>query len=103
MEGSARADLGVIRARRGQFAAAIGQFEEALRLFRAVGQRPLEADTLLSMGDALARHGQEDAAGRAWQQAYLMYAAFRQPQAEDARERLVRHGQPVPDPGGNVS
>lgn len=103
MEGDVRADLGVIHARRGQYDEAVEQLEQALDLFRRVGQRPMEADTLLALGDALAGQGRDDAACDAWRQAYLMYSAFRQPQTAEAKERLLKYGRPVPELGGDLT
>ena len=103
MEGRVRADLGVIHSRHGRGEEAVEQLEQALSLFRRVGHRAKEADTLLALGDALAMQGQDDAACDTWQQAYLMYLAFRQPQTEEARERLLRYGQSVPEPGDDLA
>jgi tetratricopeptide (TPR) repeat protein len=79
-EGKVRKDLGIVRARLGQHDSAVEQFRQALVLIRAVGDLPLEAETLLVLGDALAAQRLRDEADDAWRQASRILSAFGLPE-----------------------
>jgi tetratricopeptide (TPR) repeat protein len=92
-EGKARTDLGVVRLSLGQQEEAVEQFGRALDLLRHAGHRPLEAETWLALGDALAAQGRPGTARDAWQQAYRIFSAFRPPQSHKLRGRLLIGGR----------
>jgi len=94
-EGKVRKDLGIVRSKLGQQDKAVEQFKQALVLIRGVGDRPMEAETLLALGDALAEQGRPDAARGAWQQASLIFSAFLLPQSDRIQSRLL-NGELIP-------
>jgi len=79
-EGKVRTDLGIVRSKLGQQDEAVEQFKQALVLIRGVGDRPMEAETLPALGDALSAQGRQDAACDAWQRASLIFSALLLPQ-----------------------
>jgi tetratricopeptide (TPR) repeat protein len=85
----------------GQHDKAVEQFGQALVVIRSVGDRPMEAETLLALGDALAAQGQIDAACDAWQQASLIFSAFLLPESDKIQNRLLMYGRSpaTPDRG----
>ena len=89
-EGKVRTDLGIVRSKLGQQDEAVEKFNQALILIRGVGDRPMEAETLLALGDALAAQGRRDAASDAWQRASLIFSAFRLPRNDKVQSRLAR-------------
>jgi predicted negative regulator of RcsB-dependent stress response len=64
----------------------VEQFKQALILIRGVGDRPMEAETLLVLGDALAAQGRQDAASDAWQRASLISSVFVLPPSHSASD-----------------
>jgi hypothetical protein len=56
-EGKVRTDLGIVRSKLGQQEEAVEQFKQALILIRGVGDRPMEAETLLAWGMRWPRRG----------------------------------------------
>jgi tetratricopeptide (TPR) repeat protein len=102
-EGKVRTDLGIVRLSLGQREEAVEQFERALDLLRHVGHRPMEAETLVALGDALAAQGRADTACDAWQRAYLIFSAFRPPQSQKLRGRLLIYGRSLATPNGETT
>ena len=102
-EGKVHRDLGIVRSKLGQQDKAVEQFKRALDLLRHSGHRPMEAETLLALGDALAAQRHQDAACDAWQQAYLIFSAFRLPQSETTKGRLLIYGRSPATPNGETA
>lgn len=87
-------NLGIAYARIDQFDEAVSILHDGLKLARTLGQRQLEAEALVALGDALHATGAAAAATAAWRDAQLLYLSMDVidvPGAREVTERLT-HG-----------
>jgi tetratricopeptide (TPR) repeat protein len=102
--GHALDSLGYVLHLRGDRAAAMEHYRRAIRLFRETGDRYNEADTLVRIGDTHSDDGDVAEAGIAWRRADKILTELRHPDAQRARERLVRtNNRPRTDHGSLVA
>jgi len=87
--------LGFIHRRLGDPAAAIRRYLRACTLFRELGDRYQEADTMVGLGDAQADAGNPDAARATWRRALTILVPLNPPEADRVRSRLT--GKPAAD------
>jgi len=69
----------------------IAAYHSALGLYRDCGDRLLEADTLVHLGDAQHAAEHSDRARRSWRQALSIFVELDHPDATPARNRLAGH------------
>jgi tetratricopeptide (TPR) repeat protein len=69
--------------------AAIDNYQLAVTLYRATADRYSEARTWMRLGDTHEMVGRHGDALRAWRSALAVFDEFRQPEAEQVRERLA--------------
>ena len=81
--------LGYIEHHLGNFVPAAEHFEVALVLCRDHGDRNVEAEILIHVGDARHAAGDLSQARRAWQQALVIYDDIQDPGAEKVRAKLA--------------
>jgi hypothetical protein len=74
--------------RLGDHAAVILDYRRALALFRDLGNRYNEADTLTHLGDSLQAAGDPTGARTAWRHALTILTELRHPDAQQVRGRL---------------
>ena len=67
---------------------AIAHGQEALRIFRTLGDRYDEAEILTHLGDALQASGDHQAACNAWHQALAILDDLQHPDAAQVRAKL---------------
>ena len=80
--------LGYIYAQMHDLSRSAGYYRKALRLFREFGDRYLEADTQIKLGDVARDSGDEPAAKVAWKAAVTILDDIGNPRADEVRERL---------------
>jgi hypothetical protein len=68
------------------------QYDAAIELFVACGDRYNEAATLLNLGDSHASSGQVDAARAAWARGAALLEEIQHPRAAEAHARLAGSG-----------
>ena len=88
-EGHTWDSLGYAEQHLGNAGAATACFERALAIFRELGERFYEADTLANLADT--RNGGGDLAGarEAWQQALKILEDIKHPRASEIRGKLA--------------
>lgn len=72
--------------------ARLGDYQQAIDIYRDLGNRPDEADTLSRLGDALHGSGDTEAARRAWLDALHIYGEIDHPDAGEIRAKLQPPG-----------
>ena len=88
--------LGYAEYHAGDFAEAAACYERALSIFRAVGDRWGEADTLTNLGDIRHAAGELPQAREAWQQALAILDDLQHPDAAKVRAKLATAGRNRP-------
>jgi tetratricopeptide (TPR) repeat protein len=79
---------------------AIDHHHQALSLFRELGDRWGQAETLQELGDALLGLGRHQQAREAWQEALELCEALQIPEPGDVRARLTELPTSQPGTGG---
>jgi tetratricopeptide (TPR) repeat protein len=82
-------NLGVVFERLGRHLEAIDHHYQALSLFRELGDRWGQAETLRDLGDALIGLGRHQQACEAWQETLELCKALQIPEPGDVRARLA--------------
>jgi len=82
-------NLGYTEFHAGDFGEAAACYEHALRIFRSVGDRWGEAESLTDLGDSRQAVGESLQAREAWQQALAIFDDLQHPDAAKIRTRLV--------------
>jgi tetratricopeptide (TPR) repeat protein len=69
---------------------AVGYHRRALGLFREIGDRTGEAETLNGLGEVFLATGRPGQARRHWQEALTLYTTLGAPEAGQIRAQLTR-------------
>jgi len=81
--------VGFVLHHRGDLPGAVRCFDQALGLYRALGNRYYLAMTLVHLGETHRTAGHPDLARRAWREALDIFTDLRSPDAEQLRRRLA--------------
>jgi hypothetical protein len=76
--------------------------QDALPIFRQLGDRHGEAEALRDLGDALRAVGHDREAGTAWREALAICGALKIPEAGEIRDRLATLPPEVAEPPGSA-
>jgi tetratricopeptide (TPR) repeat protein len=100
LEAATLDSLGYAHHHLGDHAESIACYERALDLYREVGDRWGQAETLGHTGDVHHAAGHRQQARRAWEEALAILEDLRHPDAGQIRAKLAGLGaDPVPEPG----
>ena len=73
----------------GRYPAGLDHLQQALTLFRELGDRHGQVEALRDLGDALRGTGRHEQAREAWQEALALGEALQIPEADEVRSRLA--------------
>src|SRR6266508_816014 len=83
-------NLGIVYTWLRRYPEAVDHHQQALTLFRELGDRVGQAEMLRDLGDALRGLGRQQQAREAWQEALELCEALEIPEADEVRDRLAR-------------
>ena len=83
-------NLGIVYTWLRRYPEAVDHHQQALTLFRELGDRVGQAEVLRDLGDALRGLGRQQQAREAWQEALELCEALEIPEADEVRDRLAR-------------
>jgi tetratricopeptide (TPR) repeat protein len=95
--------LGYLHRQLDQYDDAIACHHKALELQDELGDRPMEADILVQLGDAQFAAGRLDLARRAWQEALAALDRLNRADADDVRKKLLALDDGLAPPSGRIA